>query len=152
MVICVTHAVGITIRTTDGCPHMRGAVVEISSGSLVRTFQHKASGGESVDQLHEIAQDLETELAAQTVSAFVVREVGFNRAAGFTAAVKNRLRAEGVGVAVARNVTAKAAVFDIKAIARAVDKPTSKADEVGKELAEGEFVEPATAAVAATTL
>jgi hypothetical protein len=151
-VISVTHAVGITIRTTAGCPHLRGAVVEIATGALVRTFQHKASGGESADQVHEIAQDLETELAAQTVSALVVREVGFARQAGLTAPVKNRLRAEGVCVAVARNVTAKVAVLEIQAIARALGKPNEEADDVGKSLIKGDFIEPATAAAAAAAL
>jgi hypothetical protein len=151
-VIFVTHAVGITIRTTDSCPHMRGAVIEISSGSLIRTFQHKASSGESADQLHEIAQALETQLAAQEVLAFVVREVGFNQSAGLSNPVKNRLRAEGVAVAIARKVTSRVAVLNVKAIARAVGKTSEDADEVGKALAKGQFVEPATAAAAAATL
>ena len=150
--ISVTYAVGIAIRTTAGCPHLRGAVVEIATGALVRTFQHRASAGESADQLHEIAQDLETELAAQTVSGLVVREVGFARAAGLTAPVKNRLRAEGLCVAVARNVTARVAVLDVQAIARALGKANDEADDVGKLLATGAFVEPATAAAAAATL
>jgi hypothetical protein len=152
MVISVTYAVGITIRTTKKCPHLRGVVLDIATGALVRTFEHKATAGESTDQLHEIAQDFESELAAQAVESVVIREAGYARQAKLTDAVKNRLRAEGLCVTLARAVTAKVEVFDVQAIARALDKTGEEVTADGEALAIGDFVEPATAAAAAATL
>jgi len=152
MVTRVTYVVGITVRTTAACPHMRGAILDTTSGLLVRTFQHRANAGQDVDQLHEIAQDLESELAAQAVSALVIWEAGFNRAAGLTAPVKNRLRAEGVCVAVARDVIETVAVLDVNALAHALGRPSKTVVDAGEALTQGVFGEAATAALAAATL
>lgn len=148
----MTNVVGIAIRTTASCPHLRGTVVDGATGALVRTFEHKASSGDAADQIHQVAQDFATELAAQSVTAVLVREVGFARPAGMTAPVKNRLRAEGACVGVARTVTAKVEVLDAKAIAHMLGTTGAKVDAVGKALTSGDWVESATAAVAAAEL
>jgi hypothetical protein len=145
----VAHAVGITLRTTNKCPHLRGVIIDIATGTVVRTFEHKASKGDSKDQLHEIAQDFESELAAQTVEAVVIREAGYAKQAKLTDSVKNRYRAEGLCVAIARVVTTKVEVLDVQSIGRRVGKTGDDLTAAGEALAGGDFVEAATAAAAA---
>jgi hypothetical protein len=145
----MSHAVGITLRTTNKCPHLRGVIIDVVTGEVVRTFEHRASNGDSKDQLHEIAQDFESELAAQTVGAVVIREAGYAKQAKLTESVKNRYRAEGLCVAMARVVTAKVEVLDIQAIGRRIGDDIPAA---GGALAGGDFVEAATAAAAAASL
>jgi hypothetical protein len=149
----VAYAVGITIRTKTSRPHLRGVVVDTTSVAAMRTFEHLASPGESADQLHSLGQDLASELAAQDdIVAVIVREVGFAKAAGLTLAVKNRLRAEGICVAVARTVTSKVQVLDINAIAQLLGVSTADVPAHGASIATSEYVEPATAALAAMHL
>jgi hypothetical protein len=150
--MCVTHAVGLAIRTTTGCPHLRGAVVDIATGQLVSTFEHKASAGAGADQIHQLAQDLASELKALEPAAVLIREVAFARPAGLTAAVKNRVRAEGACVGIARAVTATVAVMDTKAIAHLLGVSGVSVDDAGKALTSDPWVESATAAVAAAKL
>lgn len=145
-------AVGITLRTTNSCPHLRGVVIDCDTGAFVRSFEHKASKGDSKDQLHEVAQDFESQLAAQQVDAVVIREAGYSKQSKLSESVKNRYRAEGLCVAIARAVTAKVEVLDVVAIGRKIGKAGDDIGNAGKALADGDFVEAATAAAAAATL
>jgi len=148
----MAHAVGIAIRTTKGCPHLRATVVDVSTGQLVSTFEFQASEGEVADQVHQIAQDLASELTALDPIAVLIREVGFARKAGMTAAVKTRIRAEGACVGVARAVTSKVAVMETNGIAHLLGVSGSTVDNAGTALTSGKWVESATAAVAAARM
>lgn len=146
------QAVGIAIRTTKSCPHLRGVAVDVDSGEVVVQFEHKASAGAVADQIHEIGQDLASELRALEPVAVLIREVGFARAAGMTAPVKNRIRAEGVCVAIARAVTENVAIMETKAIASLLGVKGADVDTAGEAVTSGDWVEAATAALAAAKL
>ena len=102
--------------------------------------------------LHGLGQALATELAVQTVGFVLIREAGFSRATGLTGTVKNRLRAEGVSLGVARAVTSKTAVQDIAGIGLLLGLAPGDADQAGSALAGDKFADPGAAALAALHL
>lgn len=102
--------------------------------------------------LHALGQAFATDLAAQPVAFVLIREAGFARAAGLTASVRNRLRAEGVSLGVARAVTQKVAVLDVAGIGLLLGVAPDEADRAGLALAGGEFSDPGAAALAALHL
>lgn len=147
----MTHAVGVTVRTTKGRPHLRGVVVD-AAGGFVRSFEHQCSAGDGHEMLYSLGQALATELAAQPVAAVLIREGGFARGTGFTAVVKNRLRGEGVALGVARAVTQKVAVADSSAIGHLLGVTADAADAQGAGLVGAALEDPAAAALAALAL
>lgn len=152
MVIYVIHAVGITLRTTNTCPHLRGVVIDAGTGAFVRTFEYKATKGASTTQLHEIAQHFQSQLAVQSVAAVVIREAGYSKQAKLSESVKNRYRAEGLCIAIARVDIANVEILDVQAIGRKIGKTGEDINEAGQAVAAGDFIEAATAALAAATL
>lgn len=147
----MVNYVGVTVRTTKGRPHLRGVIVS-SVGTLERTFEHQCSAGKDHEMLHALGQALATELAAQPVSAVLIREGGFAKATGLTAATKNRFRGEGVALGVARTVTRTVAVADSKGIAHLLNVEADAADAQGAALVAALYKDAAAAALASREL
>jgi hypothetical protein len=147
----VENSIGMTVRTKSGRPHLRGVVVD-DTGAFVRSFEHQCSDGKDHEMLHGLGQALASELAGQPVRGVVIREVGYARGSGMTGAVKNRLRAEGVALGVARAVTERVAVTDSVGIGHLLGVTPEAADALGAAVVAGGFEQPAAAALAARRL
>lgn len=102
--------------------------------------------------LHALGQALASELAAQLVRGVLIREAGYAKGTGMTATVKNRLRAEGVALGVARAVTEQVAVSDSVGIGHLLGMTPTASDALGTAVAAGHFRDPAAAALAAGKL
>jgi hypothetical protein len=148
----MVNVLGITVRTTRKQPHLRGVVVD-TAGALVRHFEHLASRGMTAEeQLHALGQALASEVTAQTITGVVIREAGYAKGSGLTASVKNRLRAEGVALAVVRATIDKVAITDSNGIGHLIGVTAAEADRQGQELGSGEVGVVAAAALAAIHL
>lgn len=144
---------GVTVRTTKGRPHLRGVVLD--QGNVTRTFQHLPSTAENLaEQIHGLADALRTELTAlpSALAAVVVREADDGARGGLTAGRKARARAEGAVLDVARQRTTKVAVMNGPQVGRACGDNLAAAEALAAERVESEWVEAASAALAADTL
>lgn len=147
--------VGVSIRTTKGSPHLRGVVMPaVGLPSIIRQFEHQTSKNDPpAQQLYALGQALESELRAQDVSALVIREAGFAaRASASQSAVKNRLRAEGICIAKAQEITNRVAISDANGLARMVKVTTSDLSEQSRTLLDDAWEHATSAALAARTL
>lgn len=148
----MSQVVGLSVRTTKGCPHLRGVVIEVNRpGEVARTFEHKASASDaSEDQLHALGTALNTQLKAHDVVAVVIREAGYSRmSAKAHASMKKRLRAEGVALSQARRRTENVVVSDINALAKLCEMSSKDLEAAAESMCGGDWREAASSALAA---
>ena len=151
----MSHVVGLSIRTTKSCPHLRGVVIDVDNPDRTpRTFEHKASANDaSEDQLHSLGTALDTQLKVQDVAAVVIREAGFARVSPKNAAVvKNRLRGEGVALSQARRRTENVIVGDNNRLAKLCGLTPEDLDTEATAFAGATWYEAGSAALAALKL
>ncbi|WP_299056428.1 hypothetical protein [uncultured Nocardioides sp.] len=154
--------VGTALRINQGGPHLRGVVLDegVSEGAdvegkrtVVRLFEHASTvGAEPEEQLNDLAQAVAAQMKAQPVRAAVVREASFFAKRGLDAALKHRLRAEGVALHVMRASTPLVLVGDINKLQARLSMTATEFKQAGVDLQPGEWAEAATAALVACTL
>lgn len=148
----MTYRVGLTVRTTNSRPHLRGVVLD-DAGGFLRTFEHQCNAGNPTDMLHSVGEAVASNLALNGLTGVTIREAGYARgSSGNSAAAKNRLRAEGVLLSAARARTENVRICDLNAIGHTLGKSGDEvtADAVALLEAAGvsdKFVEAATAAL-----
>lgn len=147
----VGNAVGLTVRTTKSRPHLRGVVLG-REGLLLRSFEYLCNDDEDHEMVYEVGRALTTELAAQPVDAVVIREAGYAKGSGLRKSDKNRLRAEGYAVGVARTFTIKVRLIDSAGIGHLLGTTAVDADSRGTALIKDDYAKSATAALGALTL
>lgn len=151
----MTFVVGLSVRTTSGCAHLRGVLME-SRGldDVTRRFEHRASQGDPVEQqLHGIGQALATELRAQEIDAAAIREAGFSRNASLRQAVaKNRLRAEGIVLTQARSFTERVALADVQGLSHLLNLSPGDLDARSEAILPDPWADTVSAALAARGL
>jgi hypothetical protein len=148
--------VGITVRAKASRPYLRGVVLDDpTAGSTPLTFAHGSNAGQTLaEQVHGLADALRTALTAVTsgVDAVVVREADDGRRGGLTAGRKARARGEGVALDVARAITARVEVMNGPAIGRACGGNLASAEVAAAAIVSVDWVEAASAALAARSL
>lgn len=118
--------------------------------SEAAVFRHLGEQGADVAEwMHRLKGALTTDLTGDEIAAVVVREADDGQHGGMTLARRNRARAEGVGLAVARDFTTVVALANGAQVAKAAGRDLADVQAEAEALVGKEYVEACAAAIAA---
>ncbi len=150
----MSYVVGLTVRVKDGCPVLRGVVLDEQAPSVAnRKFVYSATKGADPEvQLHSLAESLAAHLTVQPVRAAALLEAGFAARAGLTGPNKHRLRAEGVALNVLRSSTSLIRFGDKRLLGLVLETDGAGLVALGATVVADPWAEAACAALVATRL
>lgn len=146
--------VGVTVRIKDGCPVLRGVVIDEADQTAVsRRFEYATTAGTEPEvQLLDLVQALSSQLQVQPIRAAALMEAGFAARAGLTKETKLRLRGEGAAVGVLRGATHLVTLGDKRVLGNVVGLSGPELVTKGKALAGAADADAAGAALVACAL